>query len=403
MLNMRTTTKSHTSLGLFLVMLWGFVFLPKAQATRISLLVCPGNSSEVYTLFGHAALRVVDDQGEDWVYNWGVFDFDAPNFMWKYILGRADSYMLAKQPTSSYIPAYTGLGVDVKELELNLTTEEKEALLNVVETNLLPENRFYRYNFVFDNCATRLLDILQETLQNNIQLPSSEHPLSYREMIDECTKEHAWVTLGTYLALGKPASDPVGTQERCFLPSHLSDVVCKTLVLRPEAPPTPLVEAIYTYPATAPPFPTTGGWLTSPKGVAWVILALTIVFLCMRRKKPLPFRLWGTLLFIVLGLVGIVLFFLAAISQQPLTAPNYNLLALHPLQLVTAWLVATNSQKGVWVYWWHLANVLLCLILLLCASQIGQEIHTAVYLLTTAALLVSSGKLFDFYRANKRK
>lgn len=128
-----------------------------ADSVRVSLLTCsPG--SQIYALFGHTALRYEDKQkGVDVVFNYGIFDFNAPNFIWRYIKGETD-YQLGVTDFFYFQNEYANRNSAVAEQELNLLPQEKSKLFSILEKNYLPENRVYRYNYFYDNCATRPRD-----------------------------------------------------------------------------------------------------------------------------------------------------------------------------------------------------------------------------------------------------
>ena len=64
--------------------------VPAGDSLRVSLLTC-GPGEEAYSVYGHTAIRVQDQRtGEDWVFNYGVFDFDRPHFIWRFVLGQTD-------------------------------------------------------------------------------------------------------------------------------------------------------------------------------------------------------------------------------------------------------------------------------------------------------------------------
>ena len=141
----------------------------------VSLITCwPG--AEVYELCGHEAVRVrginPDGTVTDSVWNYGVFDFAAPNFLYRFVKGETD-YMLAAYPTSMFMPEYMAHGRRVVEQDLNLTREETARLVALLREEARPENRTYRYNYVKDNCATRILDRIDEAVGHPVVYPDS--------------------------------------------------------------------------------------------------------------------------------------------------------------------------------------------------------------------------------------
>ena len=138
---------------IFMVFLMGNV----SDSVRVSLLTCaPG--SEIYSLFGHTALRYENPaKGEDWVFNYGLFSFDTPNFVYRFVKGETD-YQLGVIPYRYFEGEYAMRGSSVYQQELNLTDKEKENVIRLLRENYLPANRVYRYNYFYDNCTTRARD-----------------------------------------------------------------------------------------------------------------------------------------------------------------------------------------------------------------------------------------------------
>ena len=124
------------------------------DSIRISLLTC-ASGEEIYSLFGHTAIRYENyTRGIDAVFNYGIFNFNAPNFILRFALGETD-YQLGVTDYERFAAEYYYLERDVWQQELNLTVQEKGKLVMLLEENYRPENRIYRYNFFYDNCATR--------------------------------------------------------------------------------------------------------------------------------------------------------------------------------------------------------------------------------------------------------
>ena len=130
------------------------ILFPKAYSiqlspqAQISLLTCaPGD--EIYSYFGHSAIRINDPlSGIDYVYNYGVFSFDTPHFIWRFIKGETD-YMLAGQRMASFIGAYREEQRSVYEQVLNISQTEKQTLFDALLENAKKENRIYRYRHFF--------------------------------------------------------------------------------------------------------------------------------------------------------------------------------------------------------------------------------------------------------------
>lgn len=161
---LKIATFTPDCFSIFPILTWGTESPSTADSIRISLLTCaPGE--EIYSLFGHTAIRYEEPaRGIDRVYNYGLFSFNTPNFTLRFALGNAD-YRLGVEDYRHFAVEYEYFGRSVWQQTLNLTAEEQQQLITLLEENYRPENRIYRYNFFYDNCATRPRDKVEESLQ----------------------------------------------------------------------------------------------------------------------------------------------------------------------------------------------------------------------------------------------
>lgn len=187
---------------------------------RISVVTCnPGE--DVYSVYGHTAIRVLDQaQGIDVVYNYGVFSFDSPNFLYRFAKGQTD-YLLLGYEFSSFMPEYVKEKRSVYEQVLNLTPEGKNQLFRALIENAQKENRVYRYNFFTDNCATRVRDMVERNSGSPVRFQESNPTKSYRDLIKEYHHSFRWTDLGIDLLVGKKAEVPVNSYGQMFLPEYL--------------------------------------------------------------------------------------------------------------------------------------------------------------------------------------
>ena len=153
------------------------------DSSQISLLTVTPSDEEVYTLFGHTAIRVKDESlSLDLVFNYGLFNYNSPNFIYRFIKGETD-YQVGASPYDYFIIEYRLRGVGVYEQLLDLTTSDKQQIWNALIENIKPENKEYRYNFLYDNCATRVRDIIANNINETIEYDKSEKQQSYRDLI----------------------------------------------------------------------------------------------------------------------------------------------------------------------------------------------------------------------------
>ena len=193
---------------------------------RISLMtVAPG--AELYSTFGHSALRVFDpERGLDKIYNYGTFDFDQPNFYLNFVRGRL-LYSLATESFRSFEYGNRLEQRQMKEQVLALRPDQKQRLFDLLEENATPANRDYLYDFFYDNCATRIRDVLQKATSDSLQWERNQLPegTTLRDLLGFYLTEHPWTQYGINLVLGKPTDRLADTYSSMFLPDYLHDAV----------------------------------------------------------------------------------------------------------------------------------------------------------------------------------
>ena len=179
-----------------------------APQAKVSVLTCaPG--AEIYQLEGHTALRLQipaadSSTARDVVVNWGVFDFAAPNFVYRFVKGETD-YMALAYPTQFFLEEYRREGRRVVEQTISLTPAQTDSLLEAISLNLLPENRTYRYNYVLDNCATRPMELLTSHAGMADTAPFGSAEAGEQTFRTEMRRYHtnySWYQFGIDLALG---------------------------------------------------------------------------------------------------------------------------------------------------------------------------------------------------------
>ncbi|MBQ5838995.1 MAG: DUF4105 domain-containing protein, partial [Bacteroidaceae bacterium] len=188
---------------LFAILL-GSVFAyaePFSEDIEVSVLTCsPGQ--EVYSLYGHTAIRVKDmNRDIDYVFNYGVFDFDTEYFVWKFVLGETD-YICMATPWEYFIQEYKARGSQVVAQVLNLTESEAVAVRDYLMNNIKKENRTYRYNFLTNNCTTRVMDCIDACVEGEMIYSWATESLTYRQILHQYTKDYPWEEQGNDFLLG---------------------------------------------------------------------------------------------------------------------------------------------------------------------------------------------------------
>jgi hypothetical protein len=193
---------------------------------QISLITCsPGN--ELYSIFGHTAIRIVDStNGNDYFFNYGTFDFNDPNFYSKFVRGKLD-YFLNIDDGKDFFRTYADEGRKITEQVLFATEEQKQNILNTLLINLEGSNRFYKYDFLFDNCTTRARDVLIKNgiIKNNFLLVKPN--TTFRNMLYQYLDAGGmcWSKFGIDVLLGSKIDVAVTREQSSFLPDYLSYVL----------------------------------------------------------------------------------------------------------------------------------------------------------------------------------
>jgi len=297
----------------------------------VSLITCgPGN--DLYATFGHSALHVNDPvSGVDKVYNYGTFDFNTPNFYMKFARGKLD-YYLHVTDFRRFASTYVREGRWVYRQELNLSKEQIVKLYNLLEENAKPENRAYKYDFFYDNCSTRIRDILEKALGNKLKYPQTkaQPDTTFRQLIDIYLETHPWSDLGIDLALGAPCDKVASWREKMFLPDYLMKNMGKSDVLVDGKS----LSLIKNENLVLPENPQiinhekkNIGWLFWG---AFVIIGLASIFI---RTQALKW--FDIILYSAIGILGILILLLWFATDHGATKWNFNILWALP-----SWLLA---------------------------------------------------------------
>ena len=368
----------------FLIVLSMLVFQPKVQAQQlspdatVSILTCnPGE--EVYSMYGHTAIRVSDPtQKLDIVFNYGVFSFETPDFLYRFAKGQTD-YRMDGGRFQSFIPEYDEEKRSVYEQVLNLSPEGKNKLFQALIENFKPENRVYRYNFFVDNCATRVRDMIERNAGAPIQFTDSHPTESYRDLIKKFHHSFRWFDLGIDLLVGKKAEEPVSAYGQMFLPDYLKDQFAKAEITI-DGKPQPLVletRTLREYPNSK--LNSNLPWPAIVFGILFLIIAAVSVRDFLRKTKTdwLDYWLLG-----LSGFSGLIIGWFTLYSEHPAMSPNYNLLWAFPLNLFFAGVWAVKKWRPQTHYYFWLSGALLLL-----SFVAGQQFNPAVYFIILILLV----------------
>jgi hypothetical protein len=184
-----------------------------------------GQGDPYWARFGHNALRIVDrERGTDISYNWGLFDFNEPGFLTRFLSGNT-RYWMEGFDTRAMLDVYRSENRSIDVQELAISPDAARRLRDFVEWNALPENRAYRYDYYLDNCSTRIRDALDRALNGRIRAATDTitTPNTYRSHTRRLLADHAPTYGGIMLVLGQRADVPLTAWEEMFVPMLMRD------------------------------------------------------------------------------------------------------------------------------------------------------------------------------------
>ena len=358
-----------------------------SDSAVVSLLTCsPGE--EVYSKFGHTAIRIADRNNNiDVIFNYGIFSFETSNFYYKFIKGETD-YQLGIYDTRNFLPEYAQRNSMVVEQVLNLSPAEKRDLFNLLMQNYLPENRTYRYNFIFDNCATRPRDKILASLHGYVKFQENYESKTFRQLVGSYVGNDTWLKFGIDLVFGIRADRIATESESMFLPEVLMGEFqtaqitarvggTKKLISERRI----LVQKIDTKEEST-------FWLFKPMAFSMILLIIGSAITFWDTKRKYYYRPFDAFLFGLTGVAGLIIAYLMFFSLHPLVKSNLNILWLNPLSLLIVSLLWVRRLR-VALFFYQIINVVFLLAALFTFAISVQSINIAAYPIIVLLLMRS--------------
>ena len=368
---------------LIILILTFFVNALKAGDVQISVLTC-AEGKEIYASFGHCAFRIVDKEKHiDKVYNYGTFSYKQPYFVLKFVKGFLN-YSLSAYPYYYFEKEYTRDGRKVREQVLNLNEDEKRALYDFLEWNALEENRYYKYNFLEDNCSTKIRDILKKVCKENIVFPEETYDFSLRDQINVRIKEMPWFRLGVSLLMGLPVDKKADSYTIQFLPDYIYLILNQTFIKHGGELEKIVAKENVLVDVKQPVNKTDFTTYCSPLLVFSLVFAILAVVTFYEVKNGKYNALIDRILLIIVGLFGILFFVMWFFTEHTVTAWNLNILWANPLHIVAAFMV--KKKDGFWNGYFK-ATACLTAIMLVFGWAIPQQYDVAFYPIIATILL----------------
>ncbi|MEZ5463517.1 DUF4105 domain-containing protein [Dokdonella sp.] len=307
-----------------------------APALEVSLLTF-GPGQVYWERFGHNAIVIRDPgSGEAVSYNYGIFDFEEEDFFLNFIRGRM-RYQIAANDARDDIDYYVSQGRSVTQQRLRMTPAQALALKQALDTNLLPENRHYAYDYFVSNCSTKVRDQLDAALQGNLrrQMTSPSRGFTYRMLADALTSPDPFLMGVIDIGLGPFSDQRLSFWKDSFVPMQLRDHMREMKVTDEAGNSVPLVseerqlaEARLPSP---PPLPPDLRWPFFAIGLAFASLLGFLSIKRERRWARIGFASLALLFSVVCALFGLILLGLWGFTEHVSAWANENLLLFSPL------------------------------------------------------------------------
>lgn len=385
---------------LFLLLFVGFTSNAQklSESSEITVLTFGPTQKQIYTAFGHSGFRITDPLlGIDKFYNYGVFDFDQPNFELNFARGK-NLYKLGAVDYKRAKEFYIEENQSITEQYLNLNQNQKQALYDVLEENLKPENASYYYKYIADNCATRMRDVINKVLDGQIQYDYSyaSKKLTYRQLMDLYLDNQEWGDLGIDVCLGPQIDIKADARGYMFLPDFVLTAFDKATISE-AGNSRPLVKK------TEKIFEGNGiDGFRMPFGpfTLFVVIFFIIGFLTHRSIKYGVKNKWlDILLYGITGIVGLLLLLLW-FGTDHLSAYNFNLIWAMPLNLVALFFLSKENRSPIWKFY-YLGYGMILMLNIVFRELLPQQLHMALVPLALGLAIRSFYLYFDMRRKER--
>lgn len=337
-----------------------------SPSAELSVITCGPSDVDLYATFGHSAFRILDIPNNiDRVYNYGTFNFNTPNFYTKFVRGQL-LYQLSAYDFASFLYSYHQEKRWVKGQVLDLTSEDVQKVYDFLENNAKPENRLYKYEFFYDNCSTRLYDVMEKVLGDKLvfnPLYAKEENLSHRDLIQMYLANHPWGDFGIDYALGSDIDRKATSRDYLFLPDYVYDAFMEVKIIE-NGEEKPIVKRTEDILLEFDDIPYKNSFF-SPLVVFIILASIVLFFTYLDFKRRSRNRLLDIILFSTTGLLGIVLLLLWFATDQTLTVNNFNILWAFAPNIIFVFVLSKAKNSSIIKYYMLSLLLLLDLLVLL--------------------------------------
>ncbi len=333
-------------INLFFLLSSPILFSQAENDTVVYLITC-GPGTDTYSIYGHSALRVEIKSAEsDKIYNWGVFDFDTPNFAWKFAKGRLN-YSLEDYSLNSFLSYYFDEERYVISQKININAGEKRRLLELIIENLKPENAEYRYDFFYDDCSTRIRDLLEKAVGTTLLYPPVElnDPPTFRQMVGKYQAPYPWYKFGVDLIMGSSGDKEALFRDRMFLPIDLKDGLSKAVINRGDKMVPLLQNPVVILDFEAPVVKSK--LITGPMILFVSLMILVIILTGVIKNKKISRRI-DIVIYSVYSVLAILMIFFNFFTDHQQMRMNLNIIWLNPVIIVCLIMILLNKPVQIW-------------------------------------------------------
>ena len=356
-----------------------------SENAKITLLTCT-SGNELYSVFGHSAIRVTDESLDlDVVFNYGTFDFNTPYFYLKFMNGNLD-YALSAYDFDQFMRYYEMEKRGVEEGILELDSIQKEQLWEYLIWNLSPNNRNYRYDFFFDNCATRIRDIIFKAKQIDInnKLFTAIDNRSFRDYIHSYVNEASWTGQGIDLLLGMKTDEKASVYQRAYLPDYLDSLFVDSKIIVNQTVLLKKGENDYYNDIS----------IFSPNILAIIILILSICISIFEFTNRVYCKFYDIVLFTACGLLSILFWYLWLFTKHEVCSVNINVMWASILYIPVVVLLCKNKIRNNYLRVMTYVNMF-CTVMFILLSWIDIQDTPSMAVIIAFALMIRSIKILS--------
>lgn len=312
-----------------------------SEKSEVSVITA-GPGDELFEAFGHSAIRIKDPNLKmDIVYNYGIFDYDAPNFYLNFTKGKL-LYKLGRYKFKYFLSSYNDGERWVKEQVLNINQEQKQLFFNYLENNSLPQNASYFYDPYFNNCASKIRDITTLILKDNVEFKDNEieKNRTLRNLMNQKIHWNTWGSFGINLALGNKLDKKQQTNEYMYLPDYVYEIFKQSEIIENKES-KKLIKSeniLINYPTKKSKVS-----VLNPLLIFSIISLIGLLITYFDYKKQTRTKTLDFILFFITGIIGLVLVFLMFFTDHSTTPNNFNALWAFPLNIFISFYIFRNQ------------------------------------------------------------